>query len=142
MECFIENISKYITNCATYVKLTEYSSKNMGLFNVEWFLSNKTDLFSYYINYDKSKKMNRKDGNFDNKDLIYSKFNNLPRWLNEDCMFLYTLEHISIGTVFNTDMLEEYKEHTYEGLRLAVVYKNPGIIKYQKNFQGFWDLTL
>jgi hypothetical protein len=117
----------------------------MGLFNVEWFLANKCELFSYYINYDKNLRMLYKSADFPNRDEIYSKFNNLARWLNEDCMFIFTPDFTPIGDVF-PNTVREYMTCVYSNdPRLAMVYEMPGLIKYQRNFYGVpngWKLNL
>jgi hypothetical protein len=80
-----------------------------------------------------------------NKDLIYSKFNNLPQWLNEECVFLFT-HHLPIGAVFNNSNIEQYYINIYNGNeRLASVYKEPGLIKYNINHgkaKVRWEMNL
>lgn len=143
MEHFWDTIQNYVY-CSSYIKIENISSKNTGFFNVSWFLENKTELMSYYVNYDKSLIVDYKSGDFPNKDLIYSKFNNLARWLNEDCLFLFGPNHESQGDVFinhrkNSFMIKLYSDEE----RKATVYENPGIIKLQKNWgQGGWNLSL
>jgi len=150
LEDFWEKINTYSNSCDTYIKLDELGSKNMGLINVNWFIENKKELFSYFINYDENLKLNYKmashPNEIPNKDLIYSKFNNLPQWLNEDCVFLFTPHHLPIGDVFNNDIIEQYYINIYNGNeRLASVYKEPGLIKYNINHgkaKVRWEMNL
>lgn len=143
MPSFWRKIRDYARTCETYIKLESIGSKNIGLINVEWFLNNKKELFSYYINYDKSLAMLYKDGDFPNKDFIYKRFNNLAKWLNEDCLFIFD-NFNPIGQVFNNPMKKSYIEKTYSKEdRKATEYLEPGIIKYQKNWgQAPWNLDL
>ena len=144
LEHFWEKINTYSKICNSYIKLQQESSKNIGLINVNWFIENKKELFSYYINYDKNLVVKYKAGEFPNKDLIYSKFNNLPRWLNEDCLFIYTTNFGPTGNYFINNHKNTYKQKKYsDEERLATVYNEPGIIKFQKNWgQGGWNLQL
>jgi len=150
LEDFWVKINAYSNNCDRYIKLDELGSKNMGLINVKWFIENKKELFSYFINYDESLKLNYKMASYPNeipnKDLIYSKFNNLPQWLNEDCVFLFTEYHHPIGDVFQNYGIEQYYTNIYNGNeRLASVYKEPGLIKYNINHgkaKVRWEMNL
>ena len=144
LDNFWEKINIYSTYCDAYIKLQEVFTKNIGLFNVKWFIENKTELLSYYINYDKNLIMEYKKGDFSNKEIIYDKFSNLARWLNEDCLFLFTENFEPIGMYFKNNNKQIYKENVYSNdERLATVYNEPGIIKYQKNWNGTdWFLTL
>ena len=144
MDCFWEKILNYSINCNEYIKLQNIATKNIGLLNVEWFIYNKKELFSYYINYDKSLLLEYKDGSFPNKDIIYSKFNNLPRWLNEDCLFLFD-NYEPLGMVFDNAEIPTYIIKKYTDTdRMASEYNEPGIIKYQANWGqgGSWNLEL
>ena len=141
---FWKNIQNY-SNTKQYVKLEYISSKNIGLLNVKWFLENRKELFSYYINYDKSRRLEYKSGEFKNKDFIYSKYNNLARWLNEDCIFLFENNTNPLGDFFPDKGKPQYMEKKYSNEeRLATVYKEPGLILYQKNYgqSSQWILTL
>ena len=147
--CFIENfwkkINTYTQNCESYIKLQNLYTKNIGLINVDWFIKNKKELFSYYINYDKSLIMDYKSANFPNKDFIYSKFKNLPRWLNEDAMFLYTDDFEPMGDYFKNNNLETFKKQIYSNTeRLGTIYNEPGVIKFQANWgqSDNWNLEL
>lgn len=147
--CFIENfwekIITYSQKCESYIKLQYSCTKNIGLFNVDWFIKHKKELLSYYINYDKSLKMDYKSANFPNKNFIYSKFTNLPRWLNEDALFLFTENFEPIGDVFKNDILHQFKKQIYgNSQRLGTIYNEPGIIKFQANWgqSDTWNLEL
>ena len=142
---FWSKINETLKDCDSYIKIEHKYSKNIGLFNTVWFLENKTDLMEYYINYDKSLILNYKSANFPNKDEIYSKFKGLAEFLNEDCMFMHTLTFQPLGKVFNNVSKPKFLTKKYSDEdRLATVYENPGIIKYQKNWgqSKNWDLTL
>ena len=144
MDSFWEKINVYSSSCETYLKLENVGSKNIGLLNVDWFIENKKELFSYYINTDKSLALKYKDGDFPNKDLIYSKFNNLPKWLNEDCFFIFE-NFKPTGESFKNPNKKVYidKRYSHEDRR-ASEYEEPGIIKYQKNWGqgGGWNMEL
>ncbi len=143
LENFWENINRYAEHCDDYIKMENIYSKNIAMFNVKWLIENKTELLSYYVNYDKTLIMDYKGGNYKNKDVIYSKFDNLAQWLNEDCLHIFN-KGVPVGKFFlnpqkNTFLIKKYNDE----FRLATVYNNPGIIKYQKNWgQGDWNLTL
>jgi hypothetical protein len=144
MDFFYQKINTYLNECKSYIKLCDFSTKNIGLFNVEWFISNKKNLFSYYINYDKSLVLQYKDGDLPNKNLIYNNFNNLGRWLNEDALFLFN-NYIPLGNSFKNSDIKSYMEKKYsDEYRLGSLYNEPGIIKYQKNYGqgGGWNLEL
>ena len=145
LEHFWDRIKEFSKICDMYIKLENMFSKNIGLFNVNWFINNKSELFSYFINYDKTLVLDYKGGSFPNKEIIYSNFKNLPRWLNEDCMFLFDENFEPTGMYFINNNKPVYKEAVYLGQeRLVSVYNDPGLIKYNKNWgqQDFWDLTL
>jgi hypothetical protein len=150
MEHFWDKINLYAPQCDSYIKLQYQCAKTIGLFNVQWLLDNKTDLLSYYVNYDKSLILKYKDGDFPNKELIYTKFNNLPQWLNEDALFMFDGNGgYPIGHYFINPDIKTYVKTIYNGggLRKASIFVEPGIIKYQKNWGQYgpdagWDLTL
>jgi len=138
---FWENINN--CECNDYIKLQEYYSKNTGLINIEWFIFNKKELFKYFINYDPSKLMGYKTGiNVHNEQLILSKFKNLPKYLNEDSIFLFENEK-PMGNYFKNE-IKSYIENVYEMPRLVTEYNNPGVNKYQKNWKGdsTWKINL
>jgi len=144
MDHFWEKIINYSQNCDSYIKLQEISSKNIGLINVEWFIKNKKELFSYYINYNKSLLLEYKSANFPNKELIYSNFKNLPKWLNEDAIFSFTENFEPTGDFFKNNILL-FKQAVYNNTeRLGTVYNEPGIIKFQANWGQCddWNLQL
>jgi len=143
LDFFWEKIVSYPTKCESYIKLQYFYSKNIGLFNVEWFIMNKKELFSYFINYDESLVLKYKEGNFPNKDLIYSQFNNLPKWLNEDAVFLFK-NFSPTGDAFHNPTIPSYIEKKYsQEDRMVSIYNEPGIIKFTKNWgQGGWNLNL
>lgn len=142
LEHFWTTLYTYVNKCETYIKLNDRGSKNIGLLNVKWFIAEKKELFSYYINYDKALQMQYKSGDFPNRDAIYKKYNNLPRWLNEDCIFLCKPQHIPLGDIFSNKPLQ-YMTHIYsDEQRLATEYRELGLIKFQRNWGGQWKLTL
>jgi hypothetical protein len=145
LDCFWEKINKYALVCDSYIKLEHICSKNIGFFNVKWFLENKTDLLSYYVNYDKNLILKYKSAEFPNKELIYGKFNNLAQWLNEDCLFMFDGNGgTPLGKTFENNVTRYMINKYNNGDRLANVYNEPGIIKYQKNWgqSSDWDITL
>ena len=143
MNSFWKNISNFMY-CDSYIKLRYVQTQNIGFFNVSWFLENKTELFSYYTNYDKQLQMAYKAGDFPNKDLIYSKFSNLAQWLNEDCLFLFSENYEPLGYNFFNEEKSFMTKIYSEEERKATVYENPGIIKYQKNWNPTkdWNINL
>jgi hypothetical protein len=64
---FWDNIMAFSGKCPQYIKLQRQYSKNIGMFNVEWFLANKTEFLSYLVNYDTSRFLEYKSGEFTNK---------------------------------------------------------------------------
>jgi hypothetical protein len=142
-ELFWKNIQTFTDKCNMYIKIEYISSKNIGLLNVDWFLENKSELFSYYINYDKNLRMLYKNANFPNRDEIYSKFNNLARWLNEDCMFIFDPNFTPLGEFFQ-NTIRQYMTPIYSNEpRMAFVYDMPGLIKYHRNWgDPNWKLSL
>jgi hypothetical protein len=77
---------------------------------------------------------------FNNKKVIYQKFNSLPEFLNEDALFSFDGNGgVPLGDVFYNIEIKRYMvngPYIKNEPRLANVYKNPGIIKYQKNWGG------
>lgn len=141
---FWREICMHAENCPRYIKLEAVGSKNIGLLNVDWFIREKRELFRYYINYNKDLRMQYKSAEFPNRDAIYNRFNNLPRWLNEDCIFICEPPHFTpVGDVFINEK-HQYMTKIYSNEeRLATLYKNIGLIKFQKNWgDPNWKLTL
>jgi hypothetical protein len=80
--------------------------------------------------------------NVHNEQFILSKFKNLPKYLNEDSIFLFENEK-PIGNYFKNE-IKSYIENVYGTPRLVTEYTNPGINKYQKNWKGdsTWETKL
>jgi hypothetical protein len=147
-ENFWENIHKYHA-CNSYTKLLNNCTKNIGLFQVKWFIENKKEMLNYFINYDVNLRMNYKNGDFVNTNVIKQKFQGLPEILNEDSLFI-----VNQGELFSNNNVDTFFAQLYsEDYRYGTIYKDPGIIKYQKNYagpdppggrknNGTWDLTL
>ena len=138
MDHFWDRIHTYAPRCSSYIKLSRTGSKSTGLFSVTWFIENKKELFSYFANTDKSLRWNYKTSeNFPKEELIRSKFDSLYLWLNEDAVFNFSNKH-PIGPVFENNDPVDYSNRVKiysDEERLVIPYKNPGIIKYQLN----WD---
>jgi hypothetical protein len=139
---FWDKIYTHLHTCDSYIKLRPTYSKTIGLFNKDWFLENKKELMSYYANTCKELIMQYKDGDFPNKDEIYSKFSNLSDYLNEDCLFMFK-DFVPIGRFFVNEKVEYFAD-VYGTTRLVSEYKDPGILKFQKNWGqgGGWKLDL
>jgi hypothetical protein len=154
LENFWDNICLSSKNCGRYIKLEEWYTKNIGLFNVTWFLEHKSGLMCYFTNLHKHLIMNYKKGDLCNEEVIYQKFNNLPECLNEDALFCFEGNGGKpLGKVFENFENFTIKRYIDDGPylkdepRLANLYKNPGIIKYQKNWDSSvkskgWNLNL
>jgi hypothetical protein len=132
---FGDTIRGFLPSCNQYIKLERNFSKNMGLFNVEWFLSAKTGFLSKIINYNAGAIYRYKSGDFPNKKELYESFDGLPPTLCEDGLFIFTHDHKPLGEVFkndppNTLTNEQYSSNT----RLVIPFWNPGVIKYQINY--------
>lgn len=143
MDGFWKNINIAALNCDSYIKLERGGSKNMALFNVQWFIESKKDLLSYFINYDKTLQLKYKGGQYVNKSLIFDKYKNLPRNLNEGSVFIFP-EESSSSRVFRNEVTNYMSTLYSSEERRAIVFKNPGIIKYQKNWglPVAWNLKL
>jgi hypothetical protein len=133
MDFFWEKIHRYLEYCTSYIKLTPIYSKNIGLFQVEWFIQNKKDLFEYFINYDKTLAYEIKKGIYKNESIIREKYKNLFH-LNEDSVFLFDENCNPIGHYFINDKIEYLDKIYNDDERLVSIYKEPGIIKFQKNY--------
>ena len=134
MEHFWKKINQYVFHCDDYIKIQNKYTKNIGLFNVSWFLENKTELLEYYINYDKDEKMNYKIGNFTNKEEIQEKFKNIGEYLNEDVIFNFHENFSPLGKFFINENKKMFYEKIYsDEVRLVTLYQEPGIMKFQRN---------
>jgi len=130
---FWENIQKYAYSCSSYISLQPYGSKNIGLFSVPWFLENKKDLLSHFINYDISKKLQYKQGLLENESVIRNNFQHLPGGrLNEDILVEM---NPNAANFFPQQNIKCFFEPKYSDvMRKATMYPEPGIIKYQSNW--------
>jgi beta-1,4-mannosyl-glycoprotein beta-1,4-N-acetylglucosaminyltransferase len=148
LEQFWKNIEKHAMTCPTYIKVEETYSKGIGFLNVDWFLKNKKELFSYLANTDKTLLFNYKSGeNYPRESQIRSLFPNLFVFLNEDIIFEYKDGIITINGHTFKNTIKRYHVKQYGGIdRLANVYEDPGLIKFQANYDlkscGGWRLTL
>jgi hypothetical protein len=130
---FWQNMHVHAKNCPKYLALESSASKNMGLFQVQWFLDNRRELLSYIVNYDASKKMDMKYGRFDQENLIRERFTKLPFVLNED--LLVEMGPGGAEFSFPQDNLYVFFTKKYgESVRLGTCYPEVGLIKYQANW--------
>ena len=147
LNCFWDNILLSSNQCDSYVKLTNYYSVSTGLLNVNWFIQNKKELFSYFINYDKELILAYKASNYPNNNLIYSKFTNLPQYLGEDSIFVFN-DFVPVGDFFNfVDRVPSFIMRVYSNEERKGHMLLPGIIKFNKNWKGGepdfkWNLNL
>jgi hypothetical protein len=136
----MDKMKKYMKLCKTYITLEAKYSKNIGLFSVKWFLKNKKDLLSMFVNLDLSKKKDYKYGIFPNNEEIHQRFKYLPRCLNEDALIERDTtegkERPRKSNLFPSKNNKQYmEEQKYGGLlRKATLYSEAGIIKYQSNW--------
>jgi hypothetical protein len=144
MDHFWEKINRYAETCDSYIKQEEQHTKNMGLFNVKWFIHNRSELLSHYTNTDKTLALKYKEGNFHNKDYILSRFKNIGHNLNENSIFYHTSNGYPFGEFFQNPNKRSVIEKKYSGEdRMRTEYDEPGIVKFQKNWgQGGWNLQL
>jgi beta-1,4-mannosyl-glycoprotein beta-1,4-N-acetylglucosaminyltransferase len=147
LESFWKRLQYHSLNCNKYIKLQLCGSKSSGLFNVDWFLTNKKELLSYFANTEKSLLWNYKTSeNIPRKDLIQSLFSNLSEYLNEDSVFDFGPNYQPIGDVFQNTIHRYLVKQYSDQERLANVYEDPGLIKFQANYDlaahGGWKLTL
>jgi hypothetical protein len=148
---FIDNFWKTVleaaSDCTSYIKLKQDYSASSGLFSVTWFIMNKKELLSYFINYEKELALAYKASNYPNQDVIYKKFNNLPRHLGEDAVFIFE-NYQPLGPFFNyvygspSFIMRIYSNEPRKGNIFS-----PGIIKFNKNWRGGdedfqWNLDL
>jgi hypothetical protein len=142
---FWKNVHSSKEQCNMYIKLLPNYSKNIGLINVEWFLHTKIGLFSEICNTIESDKIKFKCGGFPNLSIIRAKYKNLPPNVSEDLFFLFDEKHNPLGGHYENETLNVFVHKKYSNEeRLTTVYYNPGIIKYQKNYEGHNtnDMTL
>ncbi len=124
--------------CNDYIKSKNFLTQNIGLINTEWFLQNKKELFSYFINFDTNLKLQYKNSDFPNKQEIYDKFgkDKLPPYFGEDALFSFE-NHNPVGKYLDSDSgFIQYRINKYNKERNAVVYIGFGIIKY-----GIWAIN-
>jgi len=148
MSHFWQNIQQYALKCTSYIKLSQTHTKNIGLFNTQWFLENKSAFLQNIINTDPQYKHDYKTGWFPNKEWLYQNIPRLCPWnLGEDCLFDYDDETKEpLGEFFqNTpqSFIAQFYGSTDD--RKATLYQEPGIVKYQKNWGqagANWSTTL
>jgi hypothetical protein len=148
MPHFWENIMRYAENCPQYIKLSPTHTKNIGLFNTQWFLENKSSFLQHILNTDPQYKRDYKTGWFPNKEWLYQNIPRLCPWnLGEDCLFDYDDETKEpMGESFKNEVhtfFANFYGSTQE--RKVSVYQEPGIVKYQKNWGqtgADWSMTL
>ena len=152
MEHFWEKINQYAQTCvekqSPYIKLAPTHTKNIGLLSTKWFLQreSQTHFFQSIVNTDSSLKRDYKTGNFPNKQWLYDNIQGLCPWnLGEDCLFVYDGQE-PVGEWFHNHV-DRYITHLYGSSepRLASIYKEPGLIKYQKNWGqpgADWSMSL
>jgi beta-1,4-mannosyl-glycoprotein beta-1,4-N-acetylglucosaminyltransferase len=143
LEQFWTNIQEHSKRCSSYIKMEEKASKSIGFFNVDWILKNKKEVLSYFCNADKSLSLNYKTGqNIPFEDKILSLPNVHFYYLNEDQMFDYGPNQEAIGDVFQNTIRRYLIKQYSDQERLANVYEDPGLIKFQANFDlatyGVW----
>jgi hypothetical protein len=137
MNHFWEKIRVYATVCMEYIKLSQTHTKNIGLFNTQWFLENKSTFLQHIQNTDPEYKRDYKTGCFPNKDWLYQNIPRLCPWnLGEDCLFDYDDETgQALGSFFHNDV-QTFFANFYGSTepRKVTLYQEPGIVKYQKNW--------
>lgn len=135
MDNFWNNVLQATSDCHSYIKLKHEFSASTGLFNVNWFIQNKKELFSYFVNYDKQLALVYK-ASAANADLIYTKFKNLPRHLGEDSVFSFE-DFKPLGSFFNYDNnIPSFMMRIYSNEERKSCIFSPGIIKFYKNWKG------
>jgi beta-1,4-mannosyl-glycoprotein beta-1,4-N-acetylglucosaminyltransferase len=146
LESFWKRLEDHSFHCDSYIKVETIASKSTGFFNVDWVLNTKKNLISCFANTDKSLLWNYKTGENIPRENIIRSFPNLYPYLNEDMLFEYGPERSPMGSVFqntiNRYLVKQYSDQE----RLASVYEDPGLIKFQANYDlaahGGWKLTL
>ena len=132
LEGFWETINTKALHCTSYTKSLPMYTQNIGLINVQWFLSTKKDMFSDFKNTDVSLKYKYKASEFPNESEIRGKYKGLPpKYLGEDAMFWFDEEGNPIGEYFqefadDEQIIEKYSKEK----RNAVLYKSLRLIKY------------
>ena len=148
MPHFWQNIQHHALKCTTYIKLSQTHTKNIGLFNTQWFLENKSAFLQHILNTDPQYKRDYKTGWFPNKEWLYQNIPHLCPWnLGEDCLFDYDDETKEpLGEFFqNTPQCFIAQFYGSTDDRRATIYQEPGIVKYQKNWGqngAEWSMTL
>lgn len=137
MPHFWNKIQSYAKSCTQYIKLSETHTKNIGLFNTQWFLENKRVFLQNIQNTDPQYKRDYKTGWFPNKEWLYQNIPHLCPWnLGEDCLFDYDDEtQQPLGDFFHNDV-QTFLANFYGSSepRKVSIYEEPGIVKYQKNW--------
>ncbi len=140
---FYERVAAFMPRCPMYFKLQNYYSKSTGLINVQWFLTNKRELFKHYINYDLSLALTYKSSILPDRASLIDKFPDLPVYINEDSNFCFIDGRIPIGDYFNITHTTHRDKIYNEDERYVVIYDAIGYIKYQKNDSPEnWRITL
>jgi hypothetical protein len=137
MPHFWENIQTYAENCTQYIKLSETHTKNIGLFNTQWFLENKTAFLHHIQNTNPDYKRDYKTGWFPNKEWLYQNIPRLCPWnLGEDCLFDYDDKtQQPLGDFFHNDVQSFFANfYGSSDPRKVSIYREPGVVKYQKNW--------
>lgn len=152
MSHFWEKINKYAQSCVEkqtpYIKLSPTHTKNIGLIQSKWFLQREshTHFFKSIVNTNSDLKREYKTGNFPNKQWLYDNITGLCPWnLGEDCLFVYDGQE-PVGEWFHNH-IDRYITHLYGSNepRLASIYNEPGLIKFQKNWGqpgADWSMSL
>lgn len=143
-----QHTQKAIENNTPYIKLAVTHTKNIGLIQSKWFLQreNDTHFFQSIINTNSDLKRDYKTGNFPNKQWLYDNITGLCPWnLGEDCMFIYDGQR-PVGDCF-INHVDMYITQLYGSSeqRLASIYNDPGLIKFQKNWGqpgADWSMNL
>jgi beta-1,4-mannosyl-glycoprotein beta-1,4-N-acetylglucosaminyltransferase len=147
LEQFWKRLQYHSLHCDSYIKLQQHASKTSGFLNVDWFIKNKKDFFSYFANTDKSLCWNYKTSeNIPRENTIRSLFPKINEYLNEDMIFEYANKYQPIGDVFQNTINQYLVKQYGDTERLANVYEDPGLIKFQANYDlaacGGWRLLL
>jgi hypothetical protein len=129
---FWERMGVYVAEGEQYIYLLPQAGKNIGLFEVAWFMEHKAGLLAMLANTDPAKKVDYKHGRFENEAAIRAAYPMLPHTLNEDVLVWMNPE---AGCVFPNQEYARFQVAKYGGaMRLATVYQEPGLVKYQANW--------